>query len=342
LTDETHMRREVLEIPRAVARLLDQADGQIREAGRALARIDPRLIVTVARGSSDHASSYVKSAIELTTGVPVASLSPSLASLYGARLKLAQTACLAVSQSGKSPDIVAMLAAARRDGATGFSFTNTASSPLAAGADYSIDILAGAEKSVAATKSFVNSAVAGLGALAYWTDDQELLAALKNLPGHLERALACDWSALADAIEGQNSVFVLGRGPGLAIANEIALKFKETCAIHAESYSGAEVMHGPMALVTEGFPTLALTVRDKAETAIVSAVDALAKKGAAAFVTSDLPGEAVRLPHVATGHPLVDPLALVTSFYAFVETLARRRGLNPDEPRNLRKVTETI
>lgn len=101
-------------------------------------------------------------------------------------------------------------------------------------------------------------------------------------------------------------------------------------------------MHGPMALVTEGFPTLALTVRDKAEAAIVSAVDALAKKGAAAFVTSELPGEAVRLAHVATGHPLVDPLALVTSFYAFVETLARRRGLNPDEPRNLRKVTETI
>ena len=342
MTEATHMRREVLELPQAVARLLDQSDGEIREAGRALRDIDPRLIVTVARGSSDHAAALVKYAIELNTGVPVASLSPSLASIYDVRLKLAQTACIAVSQSGKSPDIVAMLGAARRDGATGLAFTNTADSPLSHGADYSIDIAAGAEKSVAATKSFVNSAVAGLGALAYWTDDEELLAALRSLPQHLERSIDCDWNAFADALEGESSVFVLGRGPGLAIASEIALKFKETCALHAESYSGAEVMHGPMALVRQGFPTLALAVRDKAESAIVSSVDALAKKGAASFVTSELAGNAVRLPHVATGHPLVDPLTLVTSFYAFVEKLARRRGLNPDEPRNLRKVTETI
>lgn len=342
MTEETHMRREVLEIPHAVARLLDQSDLQIREAGRALQRADPRLIVTVARGSSDHAATLVKYAIELRAGIPVASLSPSLASIYGAHLKLAQTACIAVSQSGKSPDIVAMLAAARRDGATGLAFTNTADSPLSHGADYSIDIAAGVEKSVAATKSFVNSVVAGLGALAHWTDDEGLLAALRNLPQHLERALDRDWIAFADALEGEHSVFVLGRGPGLAIANEIALKFKETCSIHAESYSGAEVMHGPMALVRQGFPTLALAIQDKAEAAIVSSADALAKKGAAAFVTSELRGEAVRLPHVATGHPLLDPLTLVTSFYAFVETLARRRGLNPDEPRNLRKVTETI
>jgi glutamine---fructose-6-phosphate transaminase (isomerizing) len=342
LTEETHMRREVLEIPHAVARLLDQSDREIREAGRALQTVDPRLIVTVARGSSDHAATLVKYAIELRTGVPVASLSPSLASIYDARLKLAQTACIAVSQSGKSPDIVAMLAAARRDGSIGLAFTNTADSPLSHGADHCIDIAAGAEISVAATKSFVNSVVAGLGALAHWTGDEGLLAALRNLPRHLERALSCDWNAFADALEGEHSVFVLGRGPGLAIANEIALKFKETCAIHAESYSGAEVMHGPMALVRQGFPTLALAIQDKAEAAVVSSADALAKRGAAAFVTSELPGEAVRLPHVATGHPLLDPLTLVASFYAFVETLARRRGLNPDEPRNLRKVTETI
>jgi glucosamine--fructose-6-phosphate aminotransferase (isomerizing) len=341
MTEQTHMRREVAEIPDAAARLLEGGEKILAEAGRGIRERDPRFVVSVARGSSDHAASFLKYAIELTAGIPVASVGPSIASIYGARLKLDGTVCLSISQSGKSPDIVAMAKQAKAGGALTVALTNTPDSPLARASDFPIDILAGPERSVAATKSFVNSAVAGLALMAHCTDDGELLAALKRLPGALRQAVACDWIDIADALEGERSLFILGRGPSYAIACEAALKFKETCGMHAEAYSAAEVMHGPLALVGPGFPVLALAARDASEASVAETADALAAKGAEVFITSLRSGQAHQLPHVATGHPLTDPLPLIVSFYAFVEALARRRGLNPDEPRNLRKVTET-
>ncbi len=336
------MRREIAEIPEAAARLLDASDGALAAAGRQLRELSPPVVATVARGSSDHAASFLKYAIEITAGVPVASLGPSIASIYGGRLKLANAACLTISQSGKSPDIVAMAEAARAGGALTIAINNTAGSPLALASDYSIDILAGVEKSVAATKSFVNSAVAGLLLMAHWTGDSELLAALRRLPEHFAKAIDCDWMPIASALTGENSLFILGRGPSVAIANEAALKFKETCAMHAEAYSAAEVMHGPLALVGPGFPVVALAARDASEPSIAAAADLLSDKGASVFVTSTLAEKATKLPHAATGHPITDPLTLIVSFYAFVEAFARHRGLNPDQPPNLRKVTETI
>jgi glutamine---fructose-6-phosphate transaminase (isomerizing) len=341
------MRGEILEIPEAAARLLDATDGALAAAGRQLRALSPRVMTTVARGSSDHAASFLKYATELSAGVPVASLGPSIASIYGARLKLQGAACLTISQSGKSPDIVAMAQAAREGGALTIALTNTAGSPLAEVSNHAIDILAGEEKSVAATKSFVNSAVAGLMLLAHWTGDEALLAALRGLPGHFRRAVECDWMPIAEALDGdlqsgENSLFILGRGPSAAIANEAALKFNETCAMHAEAYSAAEVMHGPLALIGPGFPVVALAARDASEPSMASAADLLAGKGASVFATSALVAKAAELPHAATGHPLTDPLTLIVSFYAFVEAFARRRGLNPDQPPNLRKVTETL
>ncbi len=336
------MLSEIREIPDVAARLLDVSDKPLAEAGKAIRARDPRFLVTVARGSSDHAASFMKYAIELTAGIPVASIGPSVTSIYGARLRLAGSACLAISQSGKSPDIVAMAEAARQGGSLTVALTNTADSPLARACDHAIDIKAGVEKSVAATKTFVNSAVAGLALLAHCTGDSVLLAALAELPRHLRTAIECDWMDLAGALTGAGSLFILGRGPSFAIANEAALKFKETCGMHAEAYSAAEVMHGPLALVRPGFPVLALAARDRSEPSIAEAADLLHDKEAAAFATTDLARKAKRLPFAATGHPLTDPLTLIVSFYAFVEAFARHRGLNPDEPRNLRKVTETL
>ncbi|MFU0504314.1 SIS domain-containing protein [Pseudaminobacter sp. NGMCC 1.201702] len=336
------MRREIVEIPEAVARLLDGSKTALAEAGADIARRDPHFVVTVARGSSDHAALFLKYAVELTAGLAVASVGPSVASIYGRRLKLAGSVCLAISQSGKSPDIVAMAAAARAAGALTVAITNTAVSPLANASDHVIDILAGVEKSVAATKSFVNSAVAGLALMAHSTNDQALLAALGELPGHLRKAIGGDWMDFAGALSDSNSLFILGRGPAFAMATEAALKLKETCAFHAEAYSAAEIMHGPLALVGPGFPVLALAARDAAEKSVAEVADALADKQANVFATSDLAAKATRLPYVATGHPLTDPLALIVSFYAFVEAFARHRGLNPDQPPNLRKVTETL
>lgn len=336
------MRSEIEEIPRAVATLLDGGGNRLAEAGRRLRELDPVLIATVARGSSDHAASYVKYCTEILTGVPVASLGPAVASIYGARLKMARAACLAISQSGKSPDIVDMARAAGKGGALTFALTNTPGSPLAEICDEVVDIAAGPERSVAATKTFVNSVVAGLALIAHWKDDRPLLAAVAALPRQLAEAVACDWHALGQAIGERDSVFILGRGPAFALANEAALKFKETCAIHAEAYSAAEVMHGPVSLVEPAFPVLVLTARDAAEASSLETAQLLRGKGAAVFAPSGRMNEPGRLPFVATGHPFTDALTLIVSFYGFIEAFARSRGLDPDRPANLSKVTETL
>lgn len=338
----THMRREIEEIPEATARLLAGAGAALADGGAALRAADPRGIVTIARGSSDHAASFLKYAVELTAGIPVASVGPSIVSIYGRELKLGGFASIAVSQSGMSPDIVALAESVRRNGALSFALTNTAGSPLAAASDHTIDLLAGPERSVAATKSFVSSVVAGLALLAHWREDAALLAALEALPEVLSRAIGCDWSPLLEGLDARRSLYVLGRGPALAIAGEAALKFKETCAIHAEGLSAAEVLHGPARIVEAGYPVLAFAARDAAEASVAEITDRLAGQGARAFITSDRSGSAGVLPFAPAAHPLTDALALIASFYGFVEALSRRRGYDPDQPPHLRKVTETL
>jgi glucosamine--fructose-6-phosphate aminotransferase (isomerizing) len=336
------MRAEIEEIPDAVQRFLTESESLLAAAGQALKRKNPAVIITIARGSSDHAAGFLKYAVELTAGVPVASVGPSIVSIYGRELRLDRAAAFAISQSGKSPDIVTMTESARRGGALTFGITNTADSPLAGAVDFPIDLRAGAERSVAATKTFVSSVVAGLALLAHWTADEKLLSALATLPLALRDAVACDWSPLLEALDGHQSLYVLGRGPSLAIAGEAALKFKETCAIHAEAYSAAEVMHGPVRIVEGGFPLLVLAARDAAEPSVAGVADKLAAQGAVTFVTSARVSAARPLPFAVSGHPLTDALVLIASFYGFVEALSRRRGFNPDRPPHLKKVTETV
>ena len=338
----THMRREIDEIPEAAGRLLEGFGSDAQEIGAALRRKKAALVVTVARGSSDHAASFLKYAIELKAGLPVASIGPSVASIYGAPLRLGDAICLSVSQSGRSPDIVAMQAAAGEGGALTVSLTNVAGSPLAAGSAHAVDIRAGSELGVAATKTYVNSIIAGLMFLAAWTEDAELQAALQRLPGQLERAVVLDWSPLARSVEDEPSLFILGRGPALAIAHEAALKFKETCNQHAEAYSAAEVLHGPVSMVGKGFPVLALAALDSAEASVIETAEKMTADGAAVHLTSEKATRGAGLPFVNTGHPLTDALALIVPFYGFIETLARARGLDPDKPEKLNKVTETL
>lgn len=338
---QTHMRREINEIPDAVARLLDQSANAFADAGRALRERDPAFLVTIARGSSDHAATFIKYAIELKTGRPVASLGPSLASIYHAPMKLAGAAAIAISQSGKSPDIVALAQAATDAGALSLALTNTLQSPMANACTHAIDIQAGPELAVAATKSYFNSIVAGLALLAEWTDDNDLRTALRDLPSVCKKAVALEWSDLAGQLGDADSLFMLGRGPALAIASEAALKFKETSNMHAEAYSSAEVLHGPVALVDYRFPIIAFAARDAAENSVIEIVDGLVDKGALAFATSTHTRKATPLPFVATGHPLTDALCLILPFYGFVEAWSRTRGYNPDAPAALKKVTET-
>jgi glucosamine--fructose-6-phosphate aminotransferase (isomerizing) len=339
---QSFMATEVAEIPDAARRFLELSRGAVTEAAAALRSADPALFVTVARGSSDHAATYFKYAAELLAGVPVASVGPSIASIYGRPLKLSHAACVGISQSGRSPDIVEMMRAAGTGGAVTIAITNFADAPMAEASAHCLALQAGAEQSVAATKTFVTSVLAALSLLAEWREDDALRHAIRGLPDAFEAALAQNWSALAGRLARAQSLYVLGRGPSFAIACEAALKFKETCGLHAEAYSAAEVLHGPSAIVQERFPVLALGVEDAALPQVIGTAERLAAQGADVFVTGGTARGAATLPSVPGLHPLVSPLVLAVSFYAFIEQLAHRRGFDPDAPPHLRKVTETL
>ncbi|MGI9506442.1 MAG: SIS domain-containing protein [Geminicoccaceae bacterium] len=339
---KSQMRQEIDEIPIAVERLLTKGAESIRTTSSVIRDVDPAFAITVARGSSDHVCTYLKYVSELLLGIPFASVGPSVASLYRARLRLQNSLCLSVSQSGKSPDIIDMAKAARRDGALTVAITNDPNAPLAEASSHVLNLHAGPERSVAATKTFLTSAVAGLLLLAEWRGDRGLIDAIHGLPAALDQATKIDWPAMRDAIGAETSLFTLGRGPAWAMANEAALKFKEVCQIHAESYSSAEVLHGPVSIVDQGFPVLVFAAADAAEDALIGVADGLAEKGARVFVTSVQPRIATAIEPVRTKHPLTDPLVLIVSFYAMVERLAASRGIDPDRPRHLKKVTETV
>ncbi|WP_170331826.1 SIS domain-containing protein [Ruegeria arenilitoris] len=335
------MRQEILEIPDAVERLLSQGATNIQDAAALFKNTDPRFLITVARGSSDHACLYLKYAAELLLNLPVASVGPSVSSIYDVDLRAEGALCLSVSQSGQSPDIVGMTRSLKSSGGVTVAITNSTESRLAEVTDAVLPLHAGPELSVAATKTFVTSLVAGLWMLAETKADGELSAAIRSLPEYLAQAARCDWSAAAEAITGR-SLFTLGRGPSFAMSNEAALKIKETCQIHAESYSTAEVLHGPVSIVEEGFPTIVFAAGDAAELSTAEAADALAEKGSTVFATTNRVTRAQALPVTRTDHWLSDPIATITSFYSMVEAVARARGIDPDTPRHLRKVTETV
>lgn len=338
---QTHMAREIAQIPALLREMLAQNAPAFAAIGAELRAQDPQLVTTVARGSSDHAATYLKYACEIMMGVPVASVGPSVASVYGVALRLPRTLCVAISQSGQSPDIVTMTRASAVAGARTLAITNHPTAPLGTAADFCLPLGCGPEQSVAATKTFVSSVVAALAMLAHWAEDAALKDALTRLPDACDTALRQDWSPLSDRLVRAPALYVLGRGPGYAIASEIALKFKETSAIHAEAYSAAEVLHGPSALVERGFPVLGLICDDAARDGFCDTAAKLAGQGADVFVTDRVAGS-TELPRANPLHPLLDPLLSVVSFYVFIEALARRRGLPPDTPRHLRKVTATV
>jgi glucosamine--fructose-6-phosphate aminotransferase (isomerizing) len=339
----THMAAEIRETPLVVVRLIEREAACLKTLGQTIRRLDPPVIVTWARGSSDHAAGYFKYLTEIFAGIPVASVGPSIASLYRAPLKLRGAIVVSVSQSGESPDIVALQAAARAAGAFSIAVVNQAESPLARNAEAVITLHAGVETSITATKSCIASAVALAMLVAEWCDDAVLRDAVEGLPEALGATLAENWDAALPVFGAAQSAYVVGRGPAYPVAAEAALKLKETAMLHAEAFSGAEVMHGPLQLLQTGFPLLALRQNDESRAAMRDAIDRLrAVQGRVFEVATDPARGPDHLPVRATGHTALDPLAMLLSFYAFAETLSRARGHDPDRPSHLRKVTATI
>ena len=243
------MLKEAVSAAECVALQLASDTERYAELGRKLRTTPFNTALTIARGSSDHAANYVAYLIMARIGRVVASLPMSLLTLYKSPLVTRDTLTIAISQSGQSPDVVEPTRYFRDGGATTIALVNDINSPLAKAAEWAMPLNAGKEQSVAATKSFITSLVAGARLVAQWQNDPELKDGLAALPDSLRAAATADWSPAIEVLAPARNIMVVGRGISFPIAIESALKFKDTSALQAEAFSGAEIKHGPIALI---------------------------------------------------------------------------------------------
>jgi glucosamine--fructose-6-phosphate aminotransferase (isomerizing) len=344
--EDTRMFQEAAGSAAAVRAQLEDDAGSMAAIGERLRRLAPRLVITCARGSSDHAATFAKYLIETRTGIVTASAAPSIASLYGISQDLEGCLFVAISQSGRSPDLMASVAAAKKAGATVLALCNSPGAPLIAAADLVIELRAGIEASVAATKSFLATLAALIRMVAAWTQDAGLQSALDTLPALMDRSWVLDWSAPLAPLGAAAHLYVVGRGLGLGAAQEVALKFKETCGLHAEAFSSAELRHGPYALLGPKFPALLLAQADATRAGVEALGLELARRGvpvlmAGADDVNAREAGALLLPTL-DAPPEIAPILLVQSAYRLIASLSVRRGFDPDHPPHLRKVTETL
>ncbi len=337
------MFAEAAEACAVVAAQLAANQQGVRAIGASLRARPPHTVVTFARGSSDHAATFAKYLFETRAGVLTASGAPSIASIYGAPAHLDGVLALAISQSGRSPDLLSAMAAAKGAGAETLALVNADGSPLGELAGTLLPLCAGPERSVAATKSFIATLSALVHLVAVWREDGELADALAAAPALLARAWEADWTPLVDGLAQARGLYVIGRGLGLGIAEEAALKMKETCGLHAEAFSAAEVRHGPMALIGPDLPLLILRQSDETGPGIDDLAAEMAARGGPVFLagaSGPIPG-VILLPG-PVAHPAIEPMLRVQSFYRAVNALSVTRAHNPDAPPHLSKVTETL
>ena len=337
----SRMLEEALEAPAAVARQLEAGDAPIAELAARWRSTPPERLFTVARGSSDHAAHFTAYLLMGRLGATVTSLPPSLVTLEHAPLPRAGSAVLAFSQSGRSPDLVEAIEWFSQADAETVAFVNDIASPLAASASTVVGLHAGDERSVAATKSFIAQLAAGARLVAAWQENVSFNDALRLLPESLATASRADWSSAVEVLSRAQRLLVIGRGTGLAIAQEAALKLKEVADLHAEAFSGAEVLHGPQALVHDGQPVLLFAPRGNAHAGLVKLAETLAQRGARVLLAAPAGTPGSSLPIATARDPALDGLCAIQSFYPLAEAVARARGLDPDRPRHLAKVTLT-
>ena len=340
--NSTWMHTEAAEAATAVSRQFAANAATIDALVERLRAQPPRFIVTCARGSSDHAATYGKYLFETTLGLVTASASPSVGSVYAVQPKMEGALFVVISQSGKSPDLLRNAEIAKAGGATVVALVNVVDSPLAKLADTVLPLHAGPENSVAATKSYLCSLAALLQLTARWSGDPKLLAAVDALPDAMRAAWAQDWSDLVSGLRLARQMFVLGRGLGLGAAQEAALKFKETCGLHAEAFSSAEVKHGPMAIVGPDFPVLAFAQDDDTGDSTAAVAAEFRKRGAPVWLANSGEAGPGILPLPVSPHPALTPILTVQAFYAVANALSLARGFDPDVPPHLNKVTETV
>ena len=373
------MAQETLAAPNIIRQQLEKNKPVIQDLIKHLQKNKPLAAMTIARGSSDHGATFAKYLIETQMGIITSSSAPSVNSIYKSNLQLKNILVIGISQSGQSPDICQVMEHSKKQGAITVALVNEVSSPLAEVAQFVIPLHAGAEKAVAATKSFMATLSALLHIVASYTNNNILLNALEQVPQQLEQTAqlyntssnsnnpnkaATPWHQAIPSLIEANNMFVLARGTSFPIAQEVALKFKETCCIQAEPFSSAEVLHGPFALVKPNFNTLMFAQKDQTLLTNLDLIKKISQLSANTLLAAPincfpnitgsnqlqpediahiqkLSGASVYLPLPNSINPLTDPLMMIYAFYQMVNCLAVMRGFNPDQPENLKKVTQT-
>lgn len=337
---------EIHEQPAAVQRLLDMQSAPVLRAAASLReRFDSMLIA--ARGTSDNAARYAQYLFGAYNQLPVALATPSLFTLYQRPPRLSRMLVVGISQSGQSPDIVAVVAEGRRQGQPTLAITNDPESPLARAAEVVIALSAGPEKAVAATKTYTTSLAAMVLFSAALADDSSRLAELRRIPGLIQQTLEMTAAVMGrvERYRYMDRLAVLGRGFNYATAFEVALKVKELTSVVAEPYSSADFRHGPIAIVKNGFPVLVIAPSGEVNADMVTLVDELKKRDAEILLISDQPQllkQADTPLAIPAGLPeWATPLLAVLPGQCFAMQLAMTKRLNPDQPIGLTKVTET-
>ena len=346
----TRMRAEIEEQPQALRATLDALLPRVGEIA-ALGR-DTRQVLFIARGTSDNAAVYGSYLVQVRTGRLATLASPSVATEYRSRLDLSGVLAVALSQSGRTEEIVETLAWAADCGARTLAITNGPGSPLAEAADAALVTEAGAERAVPATKTFTTAlaALAVLGiALAAGAEGPEPLDAgeLRAVPDEIERLLAArnDLEPIIDGLAGVGGAVVSGRGYAYSAALEFALKLKEACYLHAMGLSFADLLHGPIAVVDDRTPAIIMAA-DSGPTLqdAVALAGRVTNAGATAYGIGGGTALAAACAYALPGPRLPEwlaPIGLITGGQLLTEALARRLGINPDAPRGLSKVTQT-
>ena len=338
---QTRMSVETREAPDLIAKYLTSMQAERLQVIQAIRAQPIRMAISFARGSSDHAATLAHHLLKARYGIWSFSCPPSQLKTGFERLDFENTLAFAISQSGQSTDLLDCLKLSRRKGAFTVAILNATDAPMHQAAEWVWPMGAGVEQSVAATKSFICSLASVLDFVGTWQNDHTVKASLRTLPTHLERALETQWDDLIKPLVQTESLLLVSRGPMMTALEEAALKLKETCQIHATAYSAAEFQHGPLALVSKNTNVWVIAPPGPDTTGLIDLASRLRQSGAAVTLfTANTAANAGTSFH-GTGDAYLDVISWITTFYVYVDQLAVTRGLNPDVPPQLQKVTIT-
>ncbi|MCL1125605.1 glucosamine-6-phosphate deaminase NagB-II [Shewanella surugensis] len=327
------MEQETKQTPELIEKQLILNHPITTRIGAKLRQLDPCVVVFIGRGSSDHAGVFGKYLIEIEAGIPVSPSSPSVSSVYFKKMNLKRAVIIVISQSGRSPDVLTQVRMARSCGAYTIALINDETSPLANLVDEVLPIRAEKEIAVAATKSYLCTLSALIQLTAHWTQNSLLLRELSKLPNALKKINSQTAQLKSKDLKAVSSLIILGRGFGFAVAKEMALKLKEICSIHAEAFSSAEFLHGPIALIQHDVALLNACVHDESLSIHQVRIRELESKGVHLLHLSPINTDI---------HPRLSSLLLMQRFYLDIAKAAVKLGFDPDAPEGLKKITKTL